>query len=65
MPPLVTVLVVVSAGRLLVTSPMQPVTSIIIVASNLFCALTAAALVAPQIRTWLIDEIVKIRGIHA
>jgi O-antigen/teichoic acid export membrane protein len=52
-PPLLTVLVVVSAGRWLVTSPVTPATSITGVAAILFCALSAAALAAPQIRLWL------------
>jgi hypothetical protein len=52
-PPLLTVLVVVSAGRWFITSPMPPVRSIISVATILFCALSAAALAAPQISSWL------------
>ncbi len=52
-PPLLTVLVVVSTGRWLVMSPMQPVTSFLTVGGILFCALLAAALAAPEINLWL------------
>ena len=53
LPPLLTVLVVVSMGRWIVKSPMPPVASFITVAGILFCALSAAALAAPEINLWL------------
>jgi O-antigen/teichoic acid export membrane protein len=63
-PPLLTVLVVVSLGRWLVTSPMSPITSLITIASILFCALSAATLAAPQISSWLRTKL-KTRAANA
>jgi hypothetical protein len=60
-PPLLTVLVVVSAGRWLVISPKSPAESVFTIAAVLFSALLAAALAAPEMNYWLRTKLKAIR----
>jgi O-antigen/teichoic acid export membrane protein len=60
-PPLLTVLVVVSAGRWLVISPKSPAVSVFTIAAVLLCALLAATLAAPEMNYWLRSKLKAIR----
>ncbi len=62
-PPFGAALLVGGVGRWLITGPMPPVTAIISLTVILLSALTASALVAPHIKTWLLIQL-KTRIIH-
>jgi O-antigen/teichoic acid export membrane protein len=63
-PPLVAALLIAGLGRLLITSPMPPMTSIISLSVILLGGLIAAVMVAQHMRTWLLTKF-KASTVHA
>jgi O-antigen/teichoic acid export membrane protein len=61
-PPLAATLIVTGIGRLLMSHPLQPTMSIISLTAILLASLTAAALAAPEMRTWLIMHVLKTKS---
>jgi O-antigen/teichoic acid export membrane protein len=63
-PPLVAALLIAGLGRLLITSPMPPMTSIISLSVVLLGGLIAAVMAAQHMRTWLLTKF-KTSTVHA
>jgi hypothetical protein len=62
-PPMLTVLAVVSVGRWLVISSASAAASVLAIAAVLFCALLAAALAAPEMNFWLRTKLKEMKVI--
>ena len=63
LPPAFVVIATVGLARWIITSPLSPVTAVATLAGVLASSALAAALVAPEMRTWLFGQLAKLKSI--
>jgi hypothetical protein len=61
-PPLGAAIIVAGAARWLIASPMPPIMAIASLVTVLLGSISAAALVAPEMRTWMVLQLSKVRA---